>query len=115
MKVESVLTLATQLCLVLNVMLPQHAISQTGGYMATLQDKLIKAWHQKTQTKNPPTIGFIIYKNGTVGTIKVVKPSGNEEVDKQAIQTVKNCAPYAKLPNGAPESIDIEYTFTQKR
>lgn len=51
------------------------------------------------------TVG--IQKNGTVESIDVMRSSGNQEIDRAAINIVQLAAPYAPLPDNITDRVDI--------
>jgi protein TonB len=56
-------------------------------------------------------ISFIVMSDGTVKDIKVVTSSGYAILDKNAIETVKNSAPFPKPPGNAELRIPINYVL----
>lgn len=92
---------------------PLPSRSQNVGYMAELQSKINQVWRKKVIVKSGPTVSFIILKNGSVKNIKIEKSSGDAVVDGKALQTIKDCSPYRALPQGAPESINMEFTLSR--
>ena len=56
-------------------------------------------------------ISFIIMTDGTVKDIKVVASSGFAILDKNAVETVKNSAPFPKPPGNAELRIPINYVL----
>lgn len=69
---------------------------------------------------NPPkdtrsrrvVVAFQINSDGTLGKqIRIKQGSGSPALDRSCIQTVRASGPFKPLPAGAPESVDIDFTF----
>ena len=56
-------------------------------------------------------ISFVVMSDGTVKDIKVVDSSGYTILDKNAIETVKNSAPFPKPPGNAELRMPINYVL----
>jgi protein TonB len=56
-------------------------------------------------------LSFVILSDGTVKDIKVIVSSGYTLLDKNAIDTVKNSAPFPKPPGNAELRIPINYVL----
>jgi TonB family protein len=82
------------------------------AYMALLQRRIKSSW---TPTKAPSSlvvkVQFSIHKGGELSNLHLIRTSGLSEADKRALAAVEDAAPFAPLPAGAPESVDIEFTF----
>ncbi len=57
-------------------------------------------------------LSFIICKNGEVTDIKVVKSSGYAILDKNAVSTIKQSAPFPKPPVRAELTVPISYRLS---
>jgi periplasmic protein TonB len=83
-----------------------------GFYMAQLQRRIKKYWSPtKAQSSLVVKVQFSIQRGGQLSNLHLIKSSGLSEADKQALAAVENAAPFAPLPTGSPESVDIEFTF----
>lgn len=83
-----------------------------GPYMSTLQ-KLIK---QNWFSNNAPgakkvVVSFKVHSKGNVSDLAIFRSSGISSEDNIALQAVRNCDPFAPLPDGAPENVDIQFAF----
>jgi len=56
-------------------------------------------------------VSFIIMADGTVKEIKILNSSGYTLLDKNAVDTVKNSAPFPKPPTNAELRIPINYVL----
>ncbi len=56
-------------------------------------------------------VSFIIMADGTVKDIKILNSSGYTLLDKNAVDTVKNSAPFPKPPANAELRIPINYVL----
>lgn len=83
-----------------------------GGYMQAVQTKIKKHWHpsEEFSSKNLK-VQFSVGKTGKIHNLKLVKSSGSPACDKAALQAVITAAPFAPLPAGSTESVDIEFSF----
>ncbi|MDZ4833161.1 MAG: TonB family protein [Candidatus Melainabacteria bacterium] len=82
------------------------------NYMAGLQRRIKRAWYPpKCGTSKKITVRFNIARDGTLRNLKMVGPSGTALNDQAAIKAVLNAAPFAPLPQGSPEEVDIEFKF----
>ncbi|HEY9678383.1 MAG TPA: TonB family protein [Drouetiella sp.] len=83
-----------------------------GPYMAELQRRIKRAW---TPPRDPNSrqvvLEFKIFKSGELGSVKCVRSSGLSKNDEAAISAVRAAAPFAPLPDGADDSVDIQFTF----
>jgi TonB family protein len=81
-------------------------------YMANLQRRIKRAWFPpKCPSSKRITVRFNISRNGTLHNLKLVSPSGESLNDQAAMKAVMNAAPFAPLPDGSPEDVDIEFKF----
>ncbi len=83
-----------------------------GNYMSEIQKRIKKNWHPPRGAESQTiTVKFQIRKDGSVGFIKMFRSSGVSAADDAAKEAITNAAPFAPLPPGAGESIDIKFTF----
>jgi periplasmic protein TonB len=57
------------------------------------------------------SLSFVIFENGSVDEVKVIKSSGGRLLDDNAVMTVKKSAPYPKPPFPAEIHIPIAYNL----
>ena len=83
-----------------------------GPYMNELQRRIKRAWRPPRGNESKRVIvTFKINKSGELSELVLKKSSGFEPSDKAAILAIQAAAPFARLPEGAPGSVDIEFTF----
>ena len=83
-----------------------------GPYMNVLQRKIKRAWRPPRGNESKRVIvTFRISKNGELSELAIKTGSGFEPSDKAALVAVQAAAPFSRLPEGAPNSVDIEFTF----
>ncbi len=83
-----------------------------GTYMSKLQRDIKKNWHPpKLAESHGLTIGFIVMQDGTLLDQWLSKSSGNKQLDKVSMDAVRDSAPFASLPSGAPDAVTIGFSF----
>lgn len=55
-----------------------------------------------------------LHRDATIGNVVVSKSSGNDELDKLALLTVKRAVPISPFPDGSHEELDMQFTFIAK-
>jgi TonB family protein len=83
-------------------------------YMADLQRRIRRTWRPPLDEKSPqraPCCVFTLQKDGTVSFVWLAISSGSPAADQAALNAVKNAAPFAPCPAGAPDHTDIQFTF----
>ncbi len=84
------------------------------NYMQTLQNKLRTAWKPAYESDIQPIVTFKVQADGKATDISLSRSSGNPQLDKQAIQTLKSCSPFTAPPKSATPPIDIQFEFTRR-
>ncbi len=83
-----------------------------GPFMADMQVKIKKAWYPaKSGRSKHAEVFFAVNSKGEVSKLRIERSSGSAECDKAALDAVENAAPYHAFPDGAPDSVDIKFTF----
>lgn len=86
--------------------------AELDAYMKALQAKIVSNWHRPECDKAlKVTLVFSIAKEGTLITMSEFKGSGNQDFDNAASDAVKNSVPFAPLPGGQSNGIDVQVTF----
>lgn len=98
------------------IAVPHSKISQNeidwGSYMQSVQTKIKKHWHPtKEASSKKVKVQFSVGKTGKVHNLKLTKSSGSPACDKSALQAVMAAAPFAPLPAGQTDSVDIDFSF----
>jgi TonB family protein len=81
------------------------------GYVTGLQDKIKQHWDMADNQPERIVVQIKVLRDGTLADIELVGSSGSQSADEAAIEAIKSCAPLDPLPSGAPDDIDIQYTF----
>jgi TonB family protein len=83
-----------------------------GPYMADLQRRIKKQWFPpKNEESKRVVVVFKVHSAGEVSDLRIDHSSGSKLVDDAGLAAVKNASPLKLLPKGAPESVDIQFTF----
>jgi TonB family protein len=81
-------------------------------YMNVLQKRIKSKWKPPKDTKTKRVVvQFKIARDGTMSGEHITKNSGVENADQAAMAALKAAAPFPPLPEGAPETVDIQFTF----
>ena len=82
------------------------------SYLAEMQRRIKRAWHPpKGNESKTVTFKFKVSSDGSVARIRLVKSSGVTITDNAAKVAIEQAAPFPPLPQGAPEEVDIRFTF----
>jgi TonB family protein len=95
---------------------PEHSAAvhdvDSGPYMPDLQRRIKRAWFPpKGSESKRVVVQFKVHADGAVENLKIDQSSGSLACDHAALQAVKDAAPLRQLPQGAPENVDIQFTF----
>lgn len=83
-----------------------------GPYMADLQRRIKRAWFPpKGNESKRVKVVFKVHRNGTMSHLRLMGSSGLAIADQAALKAVQNAAPFRPLPAGAPNDVDIQFTF----
>lgn len=83
-----------------------------GPYMADLQRRIKKNWYPPKGNETRQTrIIFKVNKDGTISDLRIDKSSGVDAVDKAALEAARTASPVRPLPKGAPNQVDIQFTY----
>lgn len=81
-------------------------------YMSDLQRRIKRSWFPAKDTQSLRIkVMFKIHSDGQMSNLRLSAPSHNAVADQAALNAVQNASPFAALPPGAPENVDIEFTF----
>jgi Ca-activated chloride channel family protein len=83
-----------------------------GPYMADLQRRVKRAWFppQGNESKKVAVV-FKVKRDGSISNLRLDRTSGLAAADQAALKAVENAAPFRPLPQGAPNDVDIQYTY----
>jgi TonB family protein len=83
-----------------------------GPYMADLQRRIKKHWFPpKGNESKRVIVVFKIHSGGDLSDLRIDHSSGVALADNAALKAVEDAAPFKPLPTGAPDSVDIQFTF----
>jgi len=83
-----------------------------GGYLAEMEKKIRKAWFPPRGNENAKIIvAFKLNSQGKVSSVRLKTSSGLMIADTAATDAIKNAGPFGNLPKGAPDKVDIVFTF----
>lgn len=82
-------------------------------YMEDVQQRIKANWNPPTQqVSNSTILLFKVGKNGELLQTNIKRSSGDEGVDKAAIEALEKAIPFKKFPDGTPlQNVDIEFSF----
>lgn len=82
------------------------------GYVAEMEKRIRKAWYPPKGNENKKIIlRFKVNRAGEASSVRLKTSSGIMIADEAAIAAVKTASPFDPLPKGAPEQVDILFTF----
>jgi protein TonB len=70
-------------------------------YLRQVVQKITEAWDRQNQVKEPeqpPTVIFEIKRDGSIGTPRIEKSSGNSLYDQAALRAIVEASPFPPLP-----------------
>lgn len=94
---------------------PAEMSEEYKSYMKNLRKSIKKNWNPPRGDNSKSTVLlFKLSKDGQLSDCKVNQSSGDEVFDKSAVEAVEKAAPFAPLPEIAPEYTDVLFTFDYK-
>lgn len=83
-----------------------------GPYMQDLQRRIKKHWEPpRGQETRRVQIIFKIHADGKMSNLRISRSSGLNKADDAALKAAEAASPLRPLPEGAPDDVDIEFTF----
>lgn len=80
--------------------------------MADLQRRIKRAWFPpKGNESKRVMVVFKVHRGGEMSNLRLDHSSGLAIADQAALKAVENAAPFRPLPPGAPDDVDIQFTF----
>lgn len=81
-------------------------------YMKELQRKIKRFWSPPSQDKTKKVaVIFKIHKAGELSDLRIAESSGVDTADNAAIDAVTQASPFARLPYGSPNEVDVQFVF----
>lgn len=94
------------LFMIFSIPLNVKATDDFNDYIKKLKLEVDKAWNAPVYYQRHTTdVAFDLNKDGTISNIKVAKSSGVPQLDKKAVETIKNMPKQAKLPEFYTEKL----------
>jgi len=94
------------------VIVRQTSKVDLGPYLVDVQRRIKQAWvRPKGKEAQLVTAVFKIHSDGKITDITLSQPSTDSEINDSALSAVKNAAPFPKLPDGADDPFEIQFTF----
>ena len=90
-------------------------------YVETLKYKITSNWYNPLSSSGMSgrflsVVYFRIYRNGTIGKLKLVKKSGNKYYDLSTLRVIKEVIPFPPLPSDYPELyLGVYFEFEWER
>ncbi|MBC7999043.1 MAG: TonB C-terminal domain-containing protein [Leptolyngbya sp.] len=82
-------------------------------FMIEIESILKSNWNPPTRNVSRVTgVMFRVAKDGTVSDIHLSKSSGDSLMDAAGIKALQNTPRVAALPDGSPDTVDVDFTFT---
>jgi outer membrane biosynthesis protein TonB len=83
-----------------------------GNYLTDIQKRIKKNWFPPRGAESLSlTLKFRILKDGSLGTIKLVKTTGITAADDAGKAAITSSAPFPPLPKDAGDFVDVKFTF----
>jgi TonB family protein len=83
-----------------------------GPYMADLQRRIKKHWFPpKGMEAKRVVTRFKVHREGALSDLRLDKSSGVLMADQAGLKAVQDASPFRPLPTGAPEAVDVQFTF----
>lgn len=84
-------------------------------YMTAMKKAIQSKWSTpKGMDQKTVVTVFSIYRDGRIADAEIVESSGSPEIDKSALQALKDASPLSPLPKGAPKHVQLRYKFDYK-
>jgi hypothetical protein len=82
-----------------------------GPYMANMQRKIKRNWFPpKANTSKRVVVLFTLSRDGTMNNLRTLTPDVSDS-ELSAAYTAVQSTKFQSLPQGSPDSVDIEFTF----
>jgi TonB family protein len=82
------------------------------SYVGEMQKRIKKNWYPPRGAESlTVTLKFKVLKDGSLGSVRLVRSTGISAADDAAKAAITNSAPFPPLPKGAGDDIDIKFTF----
>jgi periplasmic protein TonB len=84
-----------------------------GPYFARIKRRVKKNWQPSSANQEEYTVlTFAIERNGVISGLKIAKTSGDEQVDRDALEAVQKSSPFGTLPQSFKgDRLPVEFSF----
>ncbi len=82
-------------------------------FMDKLHQKVKPFWLPKTNSGKSGSVIFSLNRRGDVSDLKIARSSSDNGFDKDMLATINLAVPLPSLPVGAPQTVQMEFTFNQ--
>ena len=81
-------------------------------FMNEMQVQIKRAWFPpRSGEAHHAKVAFKVSKDGYVSDISFIEHASSPTADDAALRALKNATPFPKLPDGAPDKVDVEFSF----
>lgn len=88
------------------------ACGHFGPFLRSLRKQIYRHWiPSKEAVPRNTAVLFSVSKQGVMTDLMLDKTSGSSEFDAACLRAVEAAAPFMQLPNCAPDSVDIRFSF----
>jgi outer membrane biosynthesis protein TonB len=84
------------------------------GYIRKMEERIKKQWHPGKHI-GQAVAHFKIHRDGSISSLGLTETAFDEAFNLSTQKAVEAAAPFDDLPQGAPESVDVDYTFIAER
>jgi TonB family protein len=82
------------------------------SYMVYIEKRIRRHWQPPDMNQsNRARTQFTIDREGKISNARVIKSSGDDQVDKAAVAAIQEAAPLPKLPPTKDKSVEVQFNF----
>ncbi len=81
-------------------------------FMNEVQVRIKRAWFPPRGSEaHHAKVAFKVTKDGYASDISFIEHASTAAADDAALKALRNATPFPKLPDGAPDKVDVEFSF----
>ncbi|MCC7527597.1 MAG: TonB C-terminal domain-containing protein [Candidatus Melainabacteria bacterium] len=81
-------------------------------FMNEMQVQIKRAWlPPRSSEAHHVKVFFKVNKDGYTSDIRFIEHASTAKADEAALKALRNATPFPKLPDGAPDKVDVEFSF----
>lgn len=81
-------------------------------FMNEMQVQIKRAWlPPRSSEAHHVKVFFKVSKDGYASDISFIEHASTAKADEAALKALRNATPFPKLPDGAPDKVDVEFSF----